>query len=111
MCSADIEETRLLAEAALGELAKIDNNEDTHEAALDVLRALPARTAPEITLLQQIANKAQDEQIQRACAFALRRAQPLDEAVWNALEQVLASPVQVMREAVEMVIKRKREVK
>lgn len=101
------EETQLLAETALEELAKMDTDEEVCEAALDVLRALPARTAPEIALLQQIANTNQDGQIQRACVIALQRAQPLDEAARGALEQVLTSPVQMLREMAQAVIKRK----
>ena len=98
-------ETRRLAEAVLEELATANADEGVREASLDVLGALPARTAAEVALLQQIADKAQDEQVQHACAYALQRAQPLDETAWGAIEQMQDSPVQVMREAAQAVIK------
>lgn len=99
-----VEEIQQLAHAALGELA----DEDVREAALDVLRALPARTSVEVALIQQLVANAQDQQIHDACATALERAQPLDEAAWDAIaQQSTASPALAVRKAAEAVLERR----
>jgi hypothetical protein len=99
------QETQWLAEAALKESE--DKDPETREAVLEVLRSLPARTIVEIHLIQQIAQKAQNAQIQAACATALKYALPLDEQAWQAIEQVQTSSLQELAEAAKRVIDRK----
>jgi hypothetical protein len=98
-------EVRLLARAALQEL---NGDEEVREAALDVLRDLPARTVAEIALLWEILNGTQDEQVQYACADALRHARLVDEAAWQMLEKGGRSTVPVVRKAVEEAMRRKK---
>jgi hypothetical protein len=101
-------ETRRLAEAALKELAESTNDEETHQAALDVLRSLPARTAAEIALLRQYAEQTVDPRIQGACAYALDFAQPLNDEAWHEIEMAQKSEVKGLAEVARKVMERKR---
>jgi hypothetical protein len=79
------------------------HNRETREAALDVIRALPARTSAEVNYIVQVAQDVQDqdtrEDIQTACGVALRYVSTKVPETRAALEQAELSPVGVIREA------------
>jgi len=100
-------EVRLLAWAALQELAMPGIGNELQEAALGVLRALPGRTVTEIALMWEILRGTQDEHIQQACADALHYARPRDTAALQELEKGRSCPAAAVREAVENVLTRK----
>jgi hypothetical protein len=72
------------------------------EAALDILRYLPLRTANEISYVLDFVGKAEDEQVQAAVAQALKYAKPKTEEAKQALSVGKNSPVEAVRKAVEI---------
>ena len=77
------------------------------EAALDILRYLPSRSASEIRYVLNLAEQTIDQQIWQACARALRYANPETEDAWTALEVGKRSQKKAVREAVEERIRRR----
>ena len=51
-----------------------------------LISSLPARTKAEIEFIVKLAQKRQDMETEKACAFALQRAQPVDDEARAALE-------------------------
>ena len=100
-------ETQQLADAALKELKSNAGDEEVHTAALDVLGALPARTAAEIILLRQLVEQRQDQQIQNVCSNVLKFARPLNDEGWQEIEKAQTSPVRELAEIAGQVMKRK----
>ncbi len=82
-----------------------EGDERVREAALDILRYLPARSVREIQLALDVAEDAGDRAVQLACALALQYAQPETPDAWNALEAGKGSRVDAVREAVEEKLK------
>ncbi len=104
----DVEqEGQQIARAAVGVLGAEDAD-DIYEAALDVLRYLPARSADEINFVLDLSRDKKDERIRSACAYALRYARPKMAAAWAALEAGRQSEVQSVRSAVEEALKRRK---
>ncbi len=99
-------EDRQFAHAAIKELSAPDSDGEIREAALDVLRSLPARTSGEIVLVRQLAEKTHDENVRKACLLALRYAQPVDDEGWHEIEQGCTSPIQEIKEASVKVMER-----
>ena len=62
--------------------------QDVQDAALDILRYLPARTINEIHFVVTQAEQAQDLQVRGAYCEALRYAQPEDDIAKKVLEKV-----------------------
>ena len=79
-----------------------------HNAALDILRYLPARSVAEITDVLSLAEEAEDEQVQQACAMALQYSNPETEEAWRTLESGRQSRIMEVRKAVEERISRRR---
>ena len=93
------------SDAAL--LAVNDSDPLVRDAALDLLRSLPARTMKEIALVRQIVEGVPDRD-RKMCASSLRDASPLDDQAWQELEKGLGSMVPEVREAVAEAMKRKK---
>jgi len=84
------------------------SNELVREAALDILRYLPARSVNEIRYALNLAEQAIDQQVWQVCAQALQYADPETEEAWQALEVGERSQKKAVREAVEERISRRR---
>ena len=71
------------------------------DAALDILRYLPVRSANESRYVLSLVEQASEQQIWQACALALQYADPETEEAWRALEAGKRSSKKAVREAVE----------
>ncbi len=71
--SAEFEETQRIALCAKNNFVSATNDE-VKEAALDIIRYLPVRTADELTFVIQFAEAPSENAIQKACGEALRYA-------------------------------------
>ncbi|HEY1348226.1 MAG TPA: NACHT domain-containing protein [Ktedonobacteraceae bacterium] len=100
-------ETQQLADSVNVTLVGSAPGDTISTAALDVLRALPARTVPEICLLRHLAEQSADPEVQSACATALRFARPQSEEAWQEIAGMQVSPVGKLVEAAEQVRSRK----
>ncbi len=83
----------------------MQGDDEVKEAALDILRYLPVRSADEIRDVIQLAESATDGDLRQAYASSLRRARPgKDDAdAWKELEVGRKSHVDEVREAAESV--------
>src|SRR3989442_970605 len=97
-------ETRQIAEVARNTLQVTDVDGEVKEAALDVIRYLPVRSASEIALVLRLAEDAVGEELQGACVLALAVAKPKDGDAWTVLEKGKRSTVGEVREVVERVL-------
>jgi hypothetical protein len=71
------------------------------EVLLDMLRFLPTRTEQEIVYVLNLAKNTQDDDMQKACAYAVRSCKPATNAAWTQLEQARTSSIPAICEAVE----------
>ena len=83
----------------------MQGDDEVKEAALDILRYLPVRSADEIRVVIQLAESATDGDLRQAYASSLRRAMPgKDDAdALRELEVGRKSYVDEVREAAEYV--------
>jgi len=79
-----------------------------YEAALDIVRSLPARTANETRFVWQVMQAATEPRVSTACLQALAMAEPQNASAWHEIEQGKTSSVQEVREVVEVVLKRRK---
>jgi len=101
----DIEnEVQQIVKVALNNIASA-SSEEVHEAALDIIHYLPMRTTNEVEFVLQLAEKASDGRVQRACAEAITYA-GLNAEGKKALEAGRQSGVKAVREAVEERLRR-----
>ena len=84
-------------------------DDEMKEAALDILRYLPVRSAGEIRTVSQLAESATDEKVQRAYAASLEKAEiDKDDAdAWKELATGRESRVDAVREEIEGIFIRK----
>jgi hypothetical protein len=113
-----IQEARELGNPVEAELQQIkqvactglvsSSNNEVCEAALDIIRYLPARSVNEIKFVLQLTEEA-DIRIQQACADALERARPNMPEVWAFLESSknLSTRVEIVRAAIERRLQRR----
>jgi len=99
----------LLIEQASDSALRAVNDSDplVRDAALDLLRSLPARTIEEIALVRRIVEGIPDQHSRKMCAYSLRDASPVDDQAWQELEQGHTSTVPEVREAVAEAMKRR----
>jgi hypothetical protein len=74
---------------------------EERELLLDMLRFLPACTEQEIVYMLDLAKNTQDDEIQKACAYAIRSCKPATNEAWALLEQARTLSIPVICEAVE----------
>ena len=101
-------EVQRLADVPLKTLATQRGDEEVRQAALDVVRYLPARTVGEISFVLQIADGTNDQGLLKACADALQHARPMDNVAWDALERGRNAAAEVVKKAVEQALKRRK---
>ncbi|HZO74930.1 MAG TPA: hypothetical protein VFB60_22175, partial [Ktedonobacteraceae bacterium] len=102
----DIEsEVKQIVQVALDSIASA-SSEEVCEAALDIIRYMPVRTANEVEFVLQLTEKVADERVQRACVEAIRFAR-LNAEGKAALETRKQSGVKMLREAVERRLRQK----
>ena len=73
----------------IGAVLRTRPRDEVKEAALDVLRYLPVRSANEVRYVARLVEGTRDTSVQEACAGALSRAKPKDADAWEAVERVL----------------------
>lgn len=95
-----------IAQAALAHYRTTQQDDMVRQAALDVLRYLPARAESEVRLLLQWAEQGQDEQLAEAYAFALQYADPKQAGMKKALTEGRKSSHRAVREVVEQLLRR-----
>ena len=100
-------ETRQIVQAMYAVFTRTKSDE-VREAALDIVRYLPARSANEIEYVLGLAKDMADARIQKACADALEFAIPKTDEAWDALALGKGSGVEAVRKAVEGRLKRRR---
>ena len=80
---------------------------EVKEAALDVLRYLPVRSADEIAYVVRLAEGTTDSSVQEACAYALLFADKEKDDVKAALEMAKRSRVEAIRRRAEEMLERR----
>ncbi len=99
------QELEEIAQAVLAQYQTMQQD-DGKQAALDVLRYLPARAEGEVRSLLQLAEQGQDEQVAAACAQALQYADTKQVGVKKALSEGRKSSHRAVREVVERLLRK-----
>ena len=94
-------EIQQIAKIAYDGLSSVHNKEVRH-AMLEILSYLPARSSTEIKFVLKLAEGTSDENIQSACAVALRRAQPETSQAKDVLQIAARSSVEIVRIAADL---------
>jgi len=81
----------------------------TRDVMLDIVCYLPARMEQEVVYVLDLAGNIQDNDVQNACAEALKRSRPATDEAWAALERGQTSHIAVIRGAAEERLKRRKD--
>ena len=100
-------EVQQIVDVVKNTIASRNVDEEVLGSALDIIRYLPAHSAPEVNIILQLAESMADIHVQGACANALRYARPKTPDAWAALESGKQSSIQILWGAVEEALKRK----
>jgi glutamine synthetase len=95
-----------IVQVALARYQTARQDDMVMQAALDVLRYLPARTENEVRFLLQCAEQGQDEQVVMACMIALQYADTKQAGVKKALSEGRRSSHRAVREVVARLLRK-----
>lgn len=99
-----INELQEIARVAMGSY-QIARDDEAREAALDVLRYLPARSESEAALLLSLAEDAPDERERKAILEAAQRGNLKDDGVRKTLQTGGQSKHKTVRDTVEQLLR------